>query len=65
MKTTKFLFVIFLSVIVVDQAHAYIEPGFGSLLIQTLLGGFIGASVIFRSYWYKLLNFFFLKKKNK
>lgn len=30
-------------------AHAYIDPGFGVLVLQTLFGAFLGAIFLFRS----------------
>lgn len=64
MKSGTFLFFLF-SIIMLNphSAHAYIEPGFGSLLIQALLGGLVGGIVIFKSYWYKITSFF--SKKNR
>ncbi len=32
-------------------AHAYIDPGTGSMLLQLLLGGVAGALVILKLYW--------------
>lgn len=40
-----------------SPAHAYIDPGTGSMLIQGLIGGVIGALFIIRMYWHKLKNF--------
>lgn len=39
-------------------AHAYVDPGSGSLLLQILLGGVAGAIVLVRYYWYRLRRFF-------
>lgn len=35
-------------------AHAYIDPGTGGMLLQLLLGGFAGAAVIIKLYWYRI-----------
>lgn len=32
-------------------AHAYLDPGTGSMLLQLLLGGVAGALVVVRLYW--------------
>ena len=39
-------------------AHAYLDPGTGSMLLQLLLGGLAGAAVIGRAYWGRLKNLF-------
>ncbi|HBK80257.1 MAG TPA: hypothetical protein DDZ83_11425 [Nitrospinae bacterium] len=32
-------------------AHAYIDPGAGSLILQVLLGGIAGVLVLLKTYW--------------
>jgi hypothetical protein len=39
-------------------AHAYVDPGSGSMLLQLLLGGVAGLVVIAKLYWHRLLRFF-------
>ena len=59
----KLLLSIFLiSFIFTFDAHAYIDPGSGSIILQALLGALaaIGASISI--YWSKFKNFF---KRNK
>jgi hypothetical protein len=36
-------------------AHAYLDPGAGSMLLQVLLGGVAGILVIGKLYWHRLL----------
>jgi hypothetical protein len=36
------------------QAHAYLDPGLGSLLLQGLIAGIAGASFAASRYWQKL-----------
>ena len=36
-------------------AHAYVDPGSGSMLLQLLLGGVAGLVVIAKLYWHRLL----------
>ena len=39
----------------VDQsALAYLDPGTGSMIIQLILGGFVGLAVIGKLYWHRL-----------
>ncbi len=35
-------------------AHAYLDPGSGSMLLQVLLGGFAAVGVAARLYWHRL-----------
>lgn len=35
-------------------AHAYLDPGTGSLVIQLVLGGVVGVLAIVKLYWHKL-----------
>ncbi len=39
-------------------AHAYLDPGTGSMMLQVLLGGIAGGLVIGRLYWQKIKSFF-------
>ena len=39
-------------------AHAYLDPGTGSMILQILLGGVAGIAVAGRFYWHKFLAFF-------
>lgn len=36
-------------------AHAYLDPGTGSMILQVLLGGIAGVAVAGRFYWDRLL----------
>ena len=44
-------------------AHAYIDPGMGSLILQGLIGAIVAASLFFNNIKTKI--FKFLKKKKK
>jgi hypothetical protein len=48
--TTLFLFVSSLS----GDVHAYLDPGTGSMVLQLVLGGLVGALAIGRVYWRRL-----------
>jgi len=39
-------------------AHAYLDPGTGSIILQLLLGGVAGGLVIIKLYWARLRSFF-------
>jgi hypothetical protein len=34
-------------------AHAYIDPGAGSLILQVLLGGIAGVLLLLKTYWHR------------
>ena len=38
-------------------AHAYIDPGTGSALIQGLIGAIAAVGVTLKLYWYRIVNF--------
>jgi hypothetical protein len=38
----------------VSDAHAYLDPGTGSFILQMLLGGIAGMAVVGKLYWTKL-----------
>ena len=49
------LIVIILGNIVFPQrAHAYIDPGTGSLIIQLLIGTLVGGLVAVKMYWHRI-----------
>lgn len=43
-------------------AHAYLDPGTGSMLLQLLLGGVGGALVVGKLYWARLKEVFTRRK---
>ena len=40
------------------QAHAYLDPGSGSYLLQMLIAGLLGAAFAIKMYWRKIVGFF-------
>jgi hypothetical protein len=43
-------------------AHAYLDAGTGSMLLQLLLGGIAGLAIAAKLYWHRLLSAFGLRK---
>lgn len=41
-----------------QRAHAYIDPGTGSLIIQIIIGGLLGAMFALKIYWKRLKAYF-------
>ncbi|MFH1561459.1 MAG: hypothetical protein ABID04_02675 [Patescibacteria group bacterium] len=67
LKTTvklNFVFVLIL-LIVPPKAHAYLDPGSGSYLIQILIASLAGTGYILKLNWQKIKDFFSKKKTKK
>tara|TARA_B110001450_G_scaffold244250_1_gene256211 strand:+ start:632 stop:859 length:228 start_codon:yes stop_codon:yes gene_type:complete len=62
-----FLLIFLSSLSMVTQAHAYFDPGTGSLIIQTIIALFATAFVTVSMMWTKFKNFLsrIFKKKQK
>ena len=60
------IFVLFTvyALVLVDDAHAYLDLGTGSMIIQSLIAGIVGAFFIIKTYWFKLKAKFFKKSEN-
>lgn len=39
-------------------SHAYLDPGTGSILLQSLIAGVVGGMVVIKMYWRKVKTFF-------
>jgi hypothetical protein len=48
------LVLILLAVSIAKPAHAYLDPGTGSIMLQAVLAGVAGLAVVFRLYFGKL-----------
>ncbi len=44
--------------LLIPQAHAYLDPGTGAIILQMIIGGIAGASVLTKIYWDKIKNLF-------
>ena len=47
------------------SAHAYLDPGTGSILLQGLIAGIAGGLVVFKLYWARMKAFFSPNKKEQ
>jgi hypothetical protein len=45
------------------QAHAYLDPGTGSLILQAAIGGIAGGLFILRTWWSRIASFLPGRKK--
>ena len=51
--------------IMTTNAHAYLDPGTGSMILQVLLGGVAGLALAGKLYWHKLLALLGIRSENK
>lgn len=60
--------ILFFLVISTKQAHAYLDPGSGSYILQFILAGFVGGLFALKTFWLQIKTFItnlFSRKKNK
>jgi len=60
------LLLLLLCLLPIQNAHAYLDPGTGSYIIQILIGVALGAGYVLKVYWNRVIGFFSgLGKKKK
>ncbi len=60
----KILFVSFISLFfTISSAHAYLDPGTGSIILQGLIGALAAIAVALKLYWHKFLILLRIRKK--
>ncbi len=45
-----------------SPAFAYLDPGSGSAIVSAIIGAFVAAGLVIKTYWYKLKGLFSRKK---
>ncbi len=67
-KCVRIIFVIGVATLCFNSpAHAYINPGIGSIFFQMVLGGFAGLAIVCKLYWAPIKKFygkFFFKNRD-
>ena len=58
----KLAFIAVMLIVVGRNAHAYLDPGTGSMIIQVILGGAVGLLVGWRFFWRRLKQLLRLEK---
>jgi hypothetical protein len=58
------IFLFTFSELFVSNAFAYIDPGTGSMILQSLIGALVGAGIILKVYWTKI-KYAILDRKSK
>lgn len=48
-----------------EPAHAYLDPGTASIILQGIIGGSVAAASFVAIYWRRFLSFFSRKKQEK
>ena len=48
--------------VLTSSAHAYLDPGTGSMILQVLLGGVAGIALAGKLYWHKLRSLIGLRR---
>ena len=46
----------------IQPAHAYLDPGSGSAILQGIIAGFVAIGVVAKLYWHRLLKMFGFRK---
>ena len=48
-----------------ENAHAYIDPGSGSLMLQALIGVLAAGLIAIKAYWHKIKDLFSRSKRSR
>ena len=60
----KIFFLSFISLfLTISSAHAYLDPGTGSIILQGIIGALAAVAVALKLYWHKFLKFLGIRKK--
>ena len=59
----KFTTILILFLMFNSKAHAYLDPGIGSIILQAIIGGIAATIFTIKMYWQKIKDFFNKKKK--
>lgn len=54
----RILLIFFMGMGFMASAHAYLDPGSGSMLLQVILGGIAAVAVALKLAWHKIVIFF-------
>jgi hypothetical protein len=61
-KECIFVWLAIFTFVWVEEAHAYLDPGMGSMLFQSLVAFAVGGFYLIKMYWKKITGFLFQKK---
>jgi len=64
-KSIRMSAVVFLlTCLLAPKAHAYLDPGSGSMMLQLLLAGVAGVALAAKMFWRRILAYFRRSKSN-
>lgn len=63
LKSMKYIVTALFSFIWISNAYAYLDPGTGSLVIQSTIAAITGGLFILKTYWHKLKAKLFSKRE--
>lgn len=58
----KYIVVLVALVLIVPDAHAYLDPGSGSAILQGVLGALAAIALTLKLYWHRFLRLIGLRK---
>lgn len=59
----KYIIIAFFSLIWISNAYAYLDPGTGSLVVQSIIASIAGGLFILKTYWHKFKTKLFLRQE--
>ena len=62
MRSSTLVVGLWLSLFVVGDAHAYLDPGAGSIALQAIIAVVAGGFIVMRTYWSKVKQLFTRRK---
>lgn len=62
---SPFLLLLVLCLLPFQNAHAYLDPGTGSYIIQILIGATLGAGYVLKAYGSRIIRYFSGLRKDK
>jgi len=54
MRSSTLVVGLWLSLFVVGDVHAYLDPGAGSIVLQAIIAALAGGFIVMRTYWSKV-----------
>lgn len=62
MRSSTLVAGLWLSLFVVGDVHAYLDPGAGSIVLQAIIAAVAGGFIVMRTYWSKVKRLFRWRK---
>ncbi|RFF26763.1 MULTISPECIES: hypothetical protein [unclassified Wenzhouxiangella] len=59
------IFVLYALLLIVPDAHAYLDPGSGSAILQGILGALAAIALTLKLYWHRFLRLIGLRKPSE